>query len=247
MIDDTRLPIRLEGVPYERFLSILFNNLQPRNYLEIGTNTGGSLTQIECDVLCIDPEFMITESPLKKRRRNFFFQMSSDDFFAEYDPRVFFPTGIDLAFLDGMHRFEFLLRDFMGVEKACHERSLILMHDCLPQNARMAERSMRLDQSENPATRAWWTGDVWRMLPILKQYRPDLRVQYLDCPPTGLVAVSRLSPSSTALHQAYHHILDEFSKLELPDYGFNTLGSLFPLIETAKIATDQLSAILSVR
>ena len=53
--------------------------------------------------------------------------------------RDFFPKGPDIAFLDGMHRAEYLLRDFMNTERFSHERTLILLHDCLPVNARMAD------------------------------------------------------------------------------------------------------------
>ena len=87
------------------------------------------------------------------KQRAFFFQMTSDAFFADHDLALFFPRGVDLAFIDGMHRFEFLLRDFINTERRCHARSIVLLHDCLPRNCRMAERVARIDESEAAETR----------------------------------------------------------------------------------------------
>src|SRR5205807_717979 len=143
---------------------------------------------------------------------------TSDEFFRSHTIRQFFPNGPDIAFLDGMHRFEYLLRDFINTERECHSRSLILMHDCLPTNERMAERSPRIDETEAHETRGCWTGDVWRMLPILRRHRPDLRLLVLDCPPTGLVACTHLNPESRLLSQNYHAIVDEFVQIELAEY-----------------------------
>jgi len=92
-----------------RFLS---QRLRPSSYLEVGTQSGDSVAVIECDAICVNPDFVISQNIIKTRRRTFLFQMMSDDFFADYDLRVLFPRGVDMTFLDGLHRVEFLLRDF---------------------------------------------------------------------------------------------------------------------------------------
>jgi len=237
----------LPGLPYLEFMRILATRLGVRSYLEIGTEAGQSLAQMDCDALCIDPTFRFAGNPVGGRRRTLLFQMQSDEFFAEYEVGQIFPKGVDLAFLDGMHQFEFLLRDFMNTERACHDHSIILLHDCLPSNLRMAERTMRIDETEDPATRGGWTGDVWRMLPILRKYRPDLRVLVLDCPPTGLVAVTKLDPRSQRLHAAYYDILDEFGNLELEALGVETVWSMYPMLDTRALSTgDALTSVLSI-
>ena len=240
-------PFELPGVEYHRFMFQAANILKPRTYLEIGTNTGASLEQIHCDALCIDPQFNVEGSPLSDRKVSLFFQMPSDEFFAKYDVRAFFPGGVDLAFLDGMHWFEFLLRDFINTERVCHARSLIMLHDCIPQNIRMAERLARNVPEEHESTRYSWTGDVWRVLPILKKYRPDLQVRLLDCPPTGLVAISRLDPGNDVLSRNYHAILEEFAGLELEEFGLAALRSVFPMLETRRICReDVLTSVFSL-
>jgi glycosyltransferase involved in cell wall biosynthesis len=211
------------GVPYIEFLKLAATRLNPGSYLEIGTETGASLRQVECDALCIDPTFQLTQDALLGRKRTFLFQMTSDEFFSEYDPRIFFPRGVDLGFLDGLHHFEALLRDFINFERCCHENSVAIIHDCLPTDLEMTSRQFK-----------WggWTGDVWRILPALKKYRPDLRVLLLDCPPTGLVVCFGLDSSSTILQDNYKEIIEEFSQLTLDDSGLQELRSMFPFVDS---------------
>ena len=173
--------------------------------------------------------------------------MPADDFFSRYDVLRIFPNGLDVAFLDGMHHFEFLLRDFINTERCCRTDSLVLMHDCLPANLRMAEREVRIHPDEDAETRWQWTGDVWRLLPALEKHRPDLRVIFLDCPPTGLVAITNLDPRSTKLQQAYESVLDEFGAVDLSSYGLKRLWSLFPTLDTRDlVATGTIGSFFSL-
>jgi hypothetical protein len=208
------------GVRYLEFIKFLAQQIAPSSYFEIGTRTGGSLGQIDCDAVCVDPAFAVATNVIKSRRRCFFFQMTSDDFFAEYDLKQFYPQGVDLAFLDGMHRFEFLLRDFINAEKACRPDSVIFLHDCLPHTKNITNRVQ---------TPGAWAGDVWKILPILKRYRPDLKIVAFDCPPTGLVACTNLDPTSTALRDAYDQAVAEYMDVvELPE----NLQTMFPRLES---------------
>ena len=47
---------------------------------------------------------------------------------------------MDFAFIDGMHLFEFALRDFMNLERHCTPQSVIMVHDCYPTEREHAER-----------------------------------------------------------------------------------------------------------
>ena len=182
------VPTSHDGVGYIELIKLIADTVVPRTYLEIGMAGGASLSVVRADCISVDPGFAITTDVLSQRKRSLFFRMPSDEFFRDYNPQQLLGDQIDLAFLDGMHRLEFLLRDFINTERACHARSTIFLHDCLPTNTLMAGRV----QLPNHA----WTGDVWPLLPILKKYRPDLRVRCADCPPTGLVIVDNLDPQS---------------------------------------------------
>jgi hypothetical protein len=247
-IKKTTAPLQHNGIQYLEFLAKLSANLSPASYLEIGTSGGMSLAAFDCDAICIDPHFRIETAPPLNRTRTFFFQMTSDNFFKAHDVRAFFPSGPDVCFLDGLHRFEFLLRDFINAEAACRPNSIILMHDCLPVNQRMAERAMRVDESEHPSTRSAWTGDVWRILPALKQHRPDLRIMLLDCGPTGLVACTRLDPSSRVLPRNYDRIVDEMMNLSLSSLGLEELWHMFPTLDTRRLTehSEDISAIFNI-
>lgn len=197
----------LSGVGYIEFLNALHTDLTPRSYLEVGTATGASLAVAGCDTIAVDPRFEVEAGGSGNRKRSFFFQMTSDDFFAAEDVPALLGRPVDMVFLDGPHRFEYLLRDFIGAEAACHPHSLILLHDRVPSNTRMALRQYEPGDSSEGDTADWWTGDAWKLMPILREYRPDLRLHVLDCPPTGLVAITRLDPASSVLADRYYEII----------------------------------------
>jgi hypothetical protein len=236
------------GLQYLEFFELLGERLNPAAYFEIGTSEGYSLARVKCDALCVDPHFAIGAAPPLNRNRTMFFQMTSDDFFKSHAIRDMFPLGPDLCFLDGMHRFEYLLRDFINTEAACRPNSIILMHDCLPLNHRMAERTMRGDDTEDESTRYAWTGDVWRILPTLKQHRPDLRIMLLDCGPTGLVACTNLDPTSKVLSGNYDKIVDQGMNLSLNTLGLDKLWRIFPTIDTRRLAEhpEDITAIFNI-
>jgi hypothetical protein len=60
---------------------------------------------------------------------------------------------------------------------------------------------------------AWWTGDVWKVVSVLRKYRPDLQIYSLNAAPTGLVLITRLDPTSSLLHDKYFDITDEFRRM----------------------------------
>src|SRR4051794_13425040 len=164
------------GVHYLRVLAALAAELRPRTYLEIGTHKGDSLKQFpDADAVCVDPGFEVEGDVLFKRPRTFFFQTTSDDFFASYRAQELLGSPIDIAFIDGMHRFENVLRDFIQVEREVHADSLIVLHDCLPPHPAMTwrrpnEREALLRAAPGlpaPPENAW-TGDVYKILEALK-------------------------------------------------------------------------------
>ena len=199
------------GAHYTHFLNVLQKKLEARSYLEIGVANGGSLAEVECaTAIGVDVSFEFTVNVMRGKKNLHLFQTSSDSFFREEAAKKLVPDGVDFAFLDGMHAFEFLLRDFYNTEKVCNRRSVIAMHDCLPVNFEMTERlyvpSARTDQDYA----GWWTGDVWKIIPILEKYRPDLVVVPVDCAPTGLVLVTNLDPQSRVIEDRYLSIVREF-------------------------------------
>jgi hypothetical protein len=203
---------RVQGIPYTDFIGNLHRHLQPDTYFEIGTLTGGTLRLATCNSIAVDPNFQIDSDVIGKKPSCSFFQETSDTFFRTRSPSRILGREIDLAFLDGMHLFEYLLRDFANTEKHCRRNSVILLHDCLPPGFYMTVRSWDEKDRKDSAFPGWWTGDVWKVVPVLQKYRPDLSITVTDCQPTGLVVITNLDKNSTVLDDRYYEIIAEHSR-----------------------------------
>ena len=151
--------------------------LKPRRYLEIGVDDGLSLRfatgadrvvgvdpALRDDVVAAHPDARLVEQ-------------TSDAFFAAHDLTELLGGPVDLAFIDGMHRFEFVLRDLANVQPHCHDRTVVLIHDCLPTDAVCASRER---------TSVAWAGDVWRAAHALTVEPTGCRFVTLDVAPTGM-------------------------------------------------------------
>ena len=131
------------------------------------------------------------------------FSLTSDEFFAE-------PSGgiaPDLCFIDGMHLFEYALRDFMNIERCAAPGALVILDDIFPNHPAQAQRERR--------TRVW-TGDVWRLVEVLRRYRPDLFLLPLDASPTGLLLIAGLDPANRVLWDTYNPVVREAQALDGP-------------------------------
>lgn len=205
------------GVHYLDFLGRFAPACGARSYFEIGVNIGKSLRKIDLPSVGVDPQFMFRDDIMGAKPELHLFQTTSDTFFQTRNLKAFFPEGVDLAFLDGMHLFEFLLRDLINTEKAMGPGGVIFLHDCLPINAEMTERERRPGQRRDVELKSHWTGDVWKLIPILQHYRPDLEITFIDCPPTGLVMLRKLDPGSQTLGAAYDTIINQWMDVQCTD------------------------------
>lgn len=191
-----------------------------RNYLEIGVQNGITLAGVEVPSIGVDPKFAFTTDPMRNKSALFLFQSTSDDFFRDHDPRALFGGPVDVAFLDGLHLFEVLLRDFINTERVCDGRSLIMLDDCLPMGVELAERDHRPEQRRDQAHAHMWCGDVWKVLDILREYRPDLRITPVAANPSGNILVSRLDPASTVLSDRYDEIVARYRDVAFTPESF---------------------------
>jgi hypothetical protein len=196
----------IDGTHYLDVLEALHARLRPAWYLEIGTAQGFSLAKATGDTIAVDPRFALRAPPMKPGMgRLFLFQETSDAFFASgFLARNGIVPG--LAFLDGMHLFEYLLRDFIQAEAAMAPDGVILLHDCCPLHKRMALREVQP---------TGWTGDVWKTLLILLDLRPDLRIDVTTARGTGLVVVSGLNPASRVLADRYDALVGHWRESTL--------------------------------
>jgi hypothetical protein len=191
--------IELPGEHYLKLLARIHAHLRPRTYVEIGIFAGESfrLAQPPTIALGVDPAPRLDAPPSPRHR---IFRETSDGFFAAHDLRALLGGApVDLALIDGMHHFEFALRDFVNLERHCTPASTILVHDCYPIDPVTAARER---------TTAFWSGDVWRLVLALREWRPDLAIHTVAVPPTGLAIVRGLDPGSRVLADNLDRIVE---------------------------------------
>lgn len=169
----------------------------PRLYLEIGVDRGRSLSLARGRAIGVDPDF---QAGVVAAPGHTLYRKTSDRFFDE-DAVVALAEKVDLAYIDGLHLFEFALRDFMNVERHAHRRTVVLVDDIFPNHPMQARRIRRTGN---------WTGDVWKLMECLRQFRPDLRLTAFDTYPTGLLTVTGVDPENRVLWEAYNDIVATF-------------------------------------
>jgi hypothetical protein len=196
----TRAEAVSEVITRHDFLAELHRAYEPRSYLEIGINKGRSLALSRTRTIAVDPSFKITTEVHCDVQ---VVRATSDDFFARENPLAHFPNrSIDLGFVDGLHQFEFALRDFMNLERHAEWTSLLLVDDILPRSIPEASRGRE--------TVGAWAGDVFKVAEVLQRYRPDLVTLPLDIEPTGVLLVLGADPTRSTLQDHYEAIVAEY-------------------------------------
>jgi hypothetical protein len=197
--------LALPGPNYLHALAAIHAQLKPRTYLEIGVANGATLELADpaTRAFGVDPEPQLKNPPGPNAR---IYALESDDFFDEVDiAKELGGLPVDLAFIDGMHLFEFALRDFIAIERLCARASTVLVHDTYPLNRETAARER---------TTHFWSGDIWRLVLLLKKYRPDLAIHTIAAMPTGLTVIRNLDPGSRVLEEGQEAIVAELLALD---------------------------------
>ncbi len=209
----TLATLRMPGPPYRDVLRRVHELLAPKSYLEIGVESGATLALARGAqrVIGVDPD----DSKLQRNRlppQTRFFATTSDAFFAEHTPvELLGEHRLDLGYIDGMHWFEYALRDFINVEAWSSPSGTIVLHDCLPLVPLTASRERRS---------RFWVGDVWKLVCILRELRPDLRIKIIATAPSGLCVVRGLDPSSRVLAEALPAVVERYRALPYPAPAF---------------------------
>ena len=189
---------------YLDLLAGIHTRCRPRTYLEIGMRNGESLALAIAETLVIGIDPLPTVWNKVNADAGLFFE-TSDEFFDKRNVRALLQgLPIDLAFIDGMHLFEYALRDFRNIERNAGPDSVILIHDCLPPGAEFATRDRQT---------ALWTGDTWKVICCLSELRPDLEISTVAVKPSGLAVIRNLDPQSSALFDRYDEAIERFQSL----------------------------------
>ena len=135
--------IFIDGPSYLSVFSAIYAYVRPQTYFEIGTQFGDTLRLSNCKTVAVDPNFQISDE-LRHQPHLLLRQTTSDEYFARHNPVEDLGQRVDFAFIDGMHEFEYVLRDFINLEKYCSKRAIIAMHDCVPLDNHMTRRFSKL-------------------------------------------------------------------------------------------------------
>jgi len=206
-------------------LQKIINKKKGGTYLEIGVLAGDTFLRIKAShKLGVDPNFEI--SPTKKLRYymknpsnlfNKYFHMDSDTFFGT-EHIYLSKTGLDVAFLDGLHTFSQTLTDVQNVLMYLNKKGVIILHDCNPLSevAALPAKSIREIQKLNPlGFTGTWNGDVWKTIAYLRAIRKDLNVFVLDCD-FGLGIITRGTPENMLGYSAEE--VEKFSYTDLSNH-----------------------------
>jgi hypothetical protein len=219
-------------VHYGQLLDQVHQTLLPKVYLEVGVRHGDTLRlALSCTrAIGVDPSPKVLVALGEHVTVH---ELTSDAFFSsKVAEAALAGETIDVAFIDGMHLFEFVLRDFCNIERHSNPDSVVFVHDCLPRSPEEASRVPIV---------LGWTGDVWKLLPLLSELRPDLEITVINAPPTGLVMIRNLDASSQVIDPTDKSILARFHELELADLAI-TLENLTLLESDWELIAPRLPA-----
>jgi hypothetical protein len=169
--------VDLEDFPVNisaRRMNALAKQLGCRRYLEVGVFEGTTFHDVDIEErTAVDVAFAFDIKPLENERTRFFSQ-KSDDFF---DAEPIQPP-YDLVFIDGLHRFEQVVRDLSNALLRTHARSAIILDDTVPEDAYSAYRDgpasgqfRKIDRM--PEIRGW-QGDVYKTVFYIHDFLPGL-------------------------------------------------------------------------
>ena len=137
---------------------------QADTYLEVGVEAGHTFSKIAItNKTAVDPIFRFDF----KSMDGSFHQTTSDEFLLE---AVSKNAKFDFIFLDGLHHWEFALRDFINATLLSHKKTIIIIDDVLPSDYFSQLRSqsdcVKFKKIYNIKDENWM-GDVYKIIPMI--------------------------------------------------------------------------------
>lgn len=171
----------------KQIIQKLINAKGFKTYLEIGVFRGKLFFDIKTRYkIAVDPYVKFSRFKLLKRSFKYknstnlsaqSFKLTSDEFFAKKASFVFERKPIDICLVDGMHEYEFALRDVENSLKYLSQNGVIVMHDCNPV---MKQAAMDFESWKQQGCKTDWNGDVWKAVVHLRSRRNDINVFVLN-------------------------------------------------------------------
>ncbi|MDI7776362.1 class I SAM-dependent methyltransferase [Asticcacaulis sp. EMRT-3] len=151
------------------------------DYLEIGVEAGDTFNKVNIrHKVAVDPDFKIPVTQLQGAA----FPITSDSFFSANNAQF------DCIFLDGLHLYEQVRRDFMNAWGRIKPGGIILIDDCYPSDAFAAMRDhtkchhLKIARGDTDRN---WMGDVYKLVAWINDFT-EARYSFID-DTMGIVAV----------------------------------------------------------
>ncbi len=186
-------------------LEWLHERLKPDLYLEFGVDQGLSLARAKGPAIGVDPRPQL-DLKVALPTSSQIFPLSSDAYFRKLENAKQKPVP-DLVLIDGMHLFEFALRDFINVERYSAAGTLVVIDDIFPCHPVQGARRRKSTA---------WAGDIWKLHSVLRDLRPDLTLVALNSFTTGLLLVAGLDSGNKVLGENYDAVVAKYKPVEQP-------------------------------
>lgn len=185
----------------KQIIQDLIDKKRYSTYLEIGVFSGTVFFGVKArKKIAVDPDFQFGKfKRTKKIIKNFsnlnaeYYELTSDDFFKQHASRLFSKNPVDICFVDGMHEYDYALRDVENTLKFLQNDGVIIMHDCNPTTA---ENAVSFAEWKSRNYSGNWNGDVWKTIVHLRSLRKDITTFVLDVD-YGLGIVCKRPPQNT--------------------------------------------------
>ncbi len=184
-----------------QLLAGLHEIVKPEVYLETDVTDGGMLplASMAGTAIGVGPEVDIW--PGHRRDNQRVHQGTLDDYYGcESCER----PAVDLALIRA-RLFDDALRDFAHIERTGHRGTIVVFLDVLPDRQEIA---WRVQPGPEASWVDEWCGDVFKVMAVLDEYRPDLTQILVDVQPSGALIVTGLDPRNMILPRAHARILE---------------------------------------
>lgn len=200
-----------------RRINDLATRLNARTYLEIGVNAGNTFRLVDVlEKTGVDPDFRFDVDAVRNDRTRLIAE-TSDAYFASLPVSVKF----DVVFIDGLHSFEQVVKDFSNTVIHTHDRSVIVLDDTVPNDVfstlptswEAAEFRIKFGNSSRD-----WHGDVFKSVFYINDFWPGMNYRTMV---TGGNAQTLVWRSAAIAHQPVFGNLEAISRLSFFDLQKN--------------------------
>lgn len=194
-----------------RRINALAQQLGAHRYLEIGVAAATTFRDIKIsERTAVDPNFLFDPNELANEFTRLM-PITSDEFFAT---ESIFPP-YDIVFIDGLHNFEQVVRDFSNAILRTHRQSVIILDDTIPGDVYSSFQDYRDTMRHRQAAgidEGSWHGDVFKTVFYLHDFWPSLA--YLTIPDSPQTLVWRSNRSG---RQPLYNDLERVSRMSYFD------------------------------